>query len=154
MINNTTATTPITTEAIMTTTTAAASSTVTNSSSQASGTSGSSMGGGGGSSSGSNGSISESKCYSSIFKKQLNKHFTPPVQLQGWEDMPKHLQFNPYVLKGYRPLQDVKGCVNSLFYLHNESINILTHGKYQLYYIVLDKYWICIKSTAKVATTE
>lgn len=82
----------------------------------------------------------ETKCYSSIFKKQLNKYFTPPVQLQEWEDMPKHLQFNPYVLKGYRPLQDIKGCVNSLFYLHNESINILTHGKlFIIFTMVLHK---------------
>lgn len=34
------------------------------------------------------------------FIKQLNKYFTPPVQLQDWKDMPRHLQFNPYVLKG------------------------------------------------------
>lgn len=30
---------------------------------------------------------------------------------------------------GYRPLQTIKGCINSLFYLHNETINILTHGE-------------------------
>lgn len=128
MINNTTATTPITTKAIMTTTALTSqqpSSSGGSSSSSTTATPPSSS-----SSSTSNGStISESKCYSSIFKKQLNKYFTPPVQLQDWEEMPKHLQFNPYVLKGYRPLQDIKGCVNSLFYLHNESINILTHGE-------------------------
>jgi hypothetical protein len=33
-------------------------------------------------------------------------------------------------LPGYRPLQNVKGCLNSLFYMHNETINILTHGNY------------------------
>ncbi|CAO1421552.1 unnamed protein product [Diamesa hyperborea] len=42
--------------------------------------------------------------------------------------MPNHLQFNPYVHTGYRPLQTFKGCINSLFYMHNETINILTHG--------------------------
>lgn len=51
------------------------------------------------------------------------------VELLHWRDMPKHLQFNPYVLTGYRPLQDWCGCVRSLFYFHNETINILTHGK-------------------------
>ncbi|VVC94484.1 unnamed protein product [Leptidea sinapis] len=50
------------------------------------------------------------------------------VELLHWRDMPKHLQFNPYVLTGYRPLQDVSGCIRSLFYFHNETINILTHG--------------------------
>ncbi|CAG4982749.1 unnamed protein product [Parnassius apollo] len=51
------------------------------------------------------------------------------VELLHWRDMPKHLQFNPYVLTGYRPLQDWSGCVRSLFYFHNETINIFTHGK-------------------------
>ncbi|CAH3924253.1 unnamed protein product [Pieris brassicae] len=50
------------------------------------------------------------------------------VELLHWRDMPKHLQFNPYVLTGYRPLQDWGGCLRSLFYFHNETINILTHG--------------------------
>lgn len=51
--------------------------------------------------------------------------------LLHWRDMPKHLQFNPYIFTGYRPLLSVWGCLNSLFYLHNETINILTHGKEQ-----------------------
>ncbi|XP_060646534.1 progestin and adipoQ receptor family member 4 isoform X1 [Drosophila nasuta] len=50
------------------------------------------------------------------------------LQLLHWQDMPKYLQFNPYVLKGYRPLQTFKGCLLSLFYWHNETINILTHA--------------------------
>lgn len=54
------------------------------------------------------------------------------VQLLHWRDMPQHLQFNPYVLTGYRPLQSWAGCLGSLFYFHNETINILTHGKYIL----------------------
>ncbi|XP_023035517.1 progestin and adipoQ receptor family member 4 isoform X2 [Drosophila willistoni] len=49
-------------------------------------------------------------------------------QLLHWQDMPKYLQFNPYVLNGYRPLQTFKGCLLSLFYWHNETINILTHA--------------------------
>ncbi|KAH8409702.1 hypothetical protein KR222_002057 [Zaprionus bogoriensis] len=49
-------------------------------------------------------------------------------QLLRWQDMPKYLQFNPYVLRGYRPLQTFKGCLLSLFYWHNETINILTHA--------------------------
>lgn len=50
------------------------------------------------------------------------------VELLHWRDMPQHLQFNPYVLTGYRPLQSWTDCVRSLFYFHNETINILTHG--------------------------
>lgn len=57
------------------------------------------------------------------------------VQLLHWRDMPQHLQFNPYVLTGYRPLQSWAGCVGSLFYFHNETINILTHGKLNCRYL-------------------
>lgn len=49
--------------------------------------------------------------------------------LVRWSDMPRHLQFNPYIYTGYRPVMNVWGCIASLFYVHNETINILTHGK-------------------------
>jgi hypothetical protein len=49
--------------------------------------------------------------------------------LLRWRDMPRHLQFNPYIHTGYRPLLTAWGCINSLFYLHNETVNIVTHGK-------------------------
>ena len=49
--------------------------------------------------------------------------------LLHFRDMPPHLQFNPYIFTGYRPLLTFWGSINSLFYLHNETINILTHGK-------------------------
>jgi hypothetical protein len=51
-------------------------------------------------------------------------------RLLKWHDMPRYLQFNPYILTGYRPVQSVWGCVHSLFYFHNETINILTHGEF------------------------
>ncbi|GLG96864.1 Adiponectin receptor protein [Gryllus bimaculatus] len=50
--------------------------------------------------------------------------------------MPPHLQFNPYIFTGYRPLLTFWGCINSLFYLHNETINILTHGIPIVYMVV------------------
>ncbi|XP_022906420.1 progestin and adipoQ receptor family member 4 isoform X2 [Onthophagus taurus] len=50
------------------------------------------------------------------------------ADLLHWKDMPKHLQFNPYIFNGYRPMTTAWGCLNSLFYLHNETINILTHA--------------------------
>ncbi|KNC25008.1 hypothetical protein FF38_11933, partial [Lucilia cuprina] len=55
------------------------------------------------------------------------------AELLQWQDMPQYLQFNPYVLKGYRPLQTFKGCLLSLFYWHNETINILTHDNSTLH---------------------
>lgn len=62
--------------------------------------------------------------------------------LQNWNEMPRHLQFNPYVLTGYRPLQSLHGCISSLFYMHNETINILTHGKWILMIVwVIWVFW-------------
>lgn len=56
-----------------------------------------------------------------------------------------------YHLPGYRPLQDIKGCINSLFYLHNETINILTHGKFHFCScqnaLDLDSFTTCQKPT-------
>lgn len=51
--------------------------------------------------------------------------------LQRWCDMPQHLQFNPHIRTGYRPLMTVGQCLGSLFYIHNETVNIMTHGKSQ-----------------------
>ena len=45
------------------------------------------------------------------------------------KELPRHLQFNPYIDTGYRPLLSVWECVLSLFYLHNETVNIITHGE-------------------------
>ncbi|XP_069700169.1 progestin and adipoQ receptor family member 4 isoform X2 [Periplaneta americana] len=56
--------------------------------------------------------------------------------LLHFRDMPPHLQFNPYIFTGYRPLLTFWGSINSLFYLHNETINILTHGIPIVYILV------------------
>lgn len=42
---------------------------------------------------------------------------------------PHHLQFNKYVLTGYRPVSTAHECLRSLFYMHNELGNIYTHGQ-------------------------
>lgn len=50
-------------------------------------------------------------------------------RLLDWSNSPPHLQFNRYVLTGYRPVSSVPDCIRSLFYLHNELGNIYTHGE-------------------------
>lgn len=46
------------------------------------------------------------------------------------KDVPQYLRFNPFILSGYRaPDMSSKECVLSLCYFHNETVNILTHGK-------------------------
>ncbi|XP_072889992.1 progestin and adipoQ receptor family member 4a [Hemitrygon akajei] len=58
-------------------------------------------------------------------------------RLQDWASSPAHLQFNRFVLGGYRPVTPLRGCVGSLFYLHNELGNIYTHGIPLLYFLFL-----------------
>ncbi|XP_042202485.1 progestin and adipoQ receptor family member 4-like [Callorhinchus milii] len=58
-------------------------------------------------------------------------------QLLDWASSPPHLQFNRYVLTGYRPASPVRDCVRSLFYLHNELLNIYSHGIPLLCFMVL-----------------
>jgi len=41
--------------------------------------------------------------------------------------VPTHLRFNKYVYSYYRPPMDILGCIFSLTYWHNETVNILTH---------------------------
>lgn len=53
----------------------------------------------------------------------------PSNGLLSYNEMPPHLQFNPYITSGYRPILDAWGCLRSLCYIHNETVNIFTHGK-------------------------
>lgn len=59
----------------------------------------------------------------------INQTSEEKIILRNWSEMPRHLQFNPHIKTGYRPLTTFVGCILSLFYLHNETVNILTHGE-------------------------
>ena len=63
--------------------------------------------------------------------EKLSREERPKIRLlRRWSDMPKHLQFNPHIRTGYRPLMTVGQCLRSLFYIHNETVNIMTHGEF------------------------
>ncbi|XP_035736155.1 progestin and adipoQ receptor family member 4-like [Vespa mandarinia] len=62
--------------------------------------------------------------------------------LRRWVDMPRHLQFNPHIHTGYRPLMTVRQCIGSLFYIHNETVNIMTHGFAILYMLWTIPRWL------------
>ncbi|TRY72108.1 hypothetical protein TCAL_01102 [Tigriopus californicus] len=51
-----------------------------------------------------------------------------PRFLKFRHEVPAHLRFNKYVLYYYRPITDWWGCLASLLYIHNETVNILTHA--------------------------
>lgn len=55
--------------------------------------------------------------------------FLSGPRLLDWASSPPHLQFNKFVLTGYRPASSGSGCLRSLFYVHNELGNIYTHGE-------------------------
>ncbi|XP_071078204.1 progestin and adipoQ receptor family member 4 isoform X1 [Desmodus rotundus] len=63
--------------------------------------------------------------------------FLAGPRLLDWASSPPHLQFNKFVLTGYRPASSGSGCLRSLFYLHNELGNIYTHGLALLGFLVL-----------------
>jgi len=60
--------------------------------------------------------------------KKKKKKGSEGVQLLTYFEAPPHLRFNRYVHGSYRPPMDVHGCLASLTYFHNETINILTHA--------------------------
>lgn len=46
----------------------------------------------------------------------------------SWEDLPQWMQSDPYIRRGYRrQLDSFSACFQSIFYLHNESVNIWSH---------------------------
>lgn len=55
--------------------------------------------------------------------------FCKRPRLLDFSKTPTHLQFNKYVLTGYRPVSTAQECLRSLFYMHNELGNIYTHGE-------------------------
>lgn len=69
---------------------------------------------------------SDKSCYcrSSNNLHEFNCHFVP-----------KHLKFNEYVHTGYRVDLSTWKCLKSLFYLHNESFNVYSHGRYRIFLI-------------------
>lgn len=75
-------------------------------------------------------------------RKQSSPHVTPAVsqksflqlkveptqRLLSYNEVPEWYSDNPHILTGYRPISNSnRACLSSLFYLHNESINIYSH---------------------------
>ena len=67
---------------------------------------------------------------------------TGPFLLR-WADLPEWQKDNHYILAHYRPATySYMGCFQSLFYLHNESVNIHSHllGAFVFLFIALSVY--------------
>lgn len=61
-----------------------------------------------------------------------------------WNELPDWQKDNEYIHGGYvRETNNFTQCINSLFYLHNESVNIYSHlipGISALFLVLVDKY--------------
>lgn len=49
------------------------------------------------------------------------------MTLLSYHEAPSYLQFNPYILTGYRGYLSTKMCFESMFWMTNETINIWSH---------------------------
>lgn len=65
-------------------------------------------------------------------RKELQSH-----PLFRVESCPPWLRFNKYILDGYRCYLSTDQCVESLFYVHNETVNIYSHGIPCVFILVL-----------------
>ncbi|KAF2199627.1 adiponectin receptor protein 1 [Delitschia confertaspora ATCC 74209] len=60
--------------------------------------------------------------------RKMSEKNKSPFRLQRFEELPAWYQDNPHVRTGYRPVSNsIQSCVQSLTYLHNETLNIYTH---------------------------
>ena len=63
--------------------------------------------------------------------------------LQNYAELPAWQQDNQYILTHYRPASySFKGCAASLFYLHNESVNVHSHllGAFLFFFISISLF--------------
>ena len=68
--------------------------------------------------------------------------------LHHFKCLPSHLRFNRFVRTGYRLNLTTWQCLKSLFYFHNETFNVYSHGKtfahWYIYMIHMISYFSCI----------
>ncbi|CAB4255559.1 similar to Saccharomyces cerevisiae YOL002C IZH2 Plasma membrane protein involved in zinc homeostasis and osmotin-induced apoptosis [Maudiozyma barnettii] len=71
---------------------------------------------------------------------------TTKHKLYTWHEIPDWQKDNEFIHGGYvRETNSFTECINSLFYLHNESVNIYSHlipGLIALLLILIDKYYV------------
>ncbi|KAG9285073.1 hypothetical protein G9A89_009884 [Geosiphon pyriformis] len=72
-------------------------------------------------------------------------------RLLHFEELPLPWQENPYILSGYRFLSTKRACLESIFYLHNETCNIWSHLLGLVFFLGLGVY--AFKTHLSDATT-
>ncbi|UJR28454.1 hypothetical protein I4U23_009694 [Adineta vaga] len=67
------------------------------------------------------------KSKTSLSQESVTKNVNQICQLYSFEMIPEYLQSNPYIRTGYRYGLTFKGCLVSLLYVNNESVNVWSH---------------------------
>ncbi len=66
----------------------------------------------------------------------VNRSTNAVQHILHYDQLPEWMKVDPYIKHGYRrPLNSFRDCYHSLFYLHNESINIWSHLVPAFFYI-------------------
>ncbi|KAL1459380.1 hypothetical protein WDU94_011367 [Cyamophila willieti] len=67
-------------------------------------------------------------------------HSPSSITLLSYHEAPIHLRFNPYILSGYRGYLSTKMCIESIFWMTNETINIWSHIFGWMLFLALTMY--------------
>uniref|UniRef100_A0A8D8M094 Progestin and adipoQ receptor family member 3 n=2 Tax=Cacopsylla melanoneura TaxID=428564 RepID=A0A8D8M094_9HEMI len=67
-------------------------------------------------------------------------HSPSTITLLSYHEAPIHLRFNPYILSGYRGYLSTKMCIESIFWMTNETINIWSHIFGWMLFLALTMY--------------
>lgn len=68
------------------------------------------------------------------------RHIRTTVHLFPYGEASPHLQHNPYLRSGYRSYLSARQCVNSIFVMSNEFVNIWSHLLMAIYWMFLLVY--------------
>lgn len=84
-------------------------------------------------------------CDNSTVKKKVTPEEEEDMRrLLRFEEAPGFLQYNPYILRGYRGCLSTKLCLESIFWWTNETVNIWSHIFGWMLFFGLTLYDLCL----------
>lgn len=81
---------------------------------------------------------------STVKKKIIPEEEEDMRRLLRFEEAPEFLQYNPYILRGYRGCLTTKLCLESIFWWTNETVNIWSHIFGWMLFFGLTLYDLCL----------
>lgn len=84
-------------------------------------------------------------CDDSMVKRKVTPEEEENMRrLLRFEEAPGFLQYNPYILRGYRGCLSTKLCLESIFWWTNETVNIWSHIFGWMLFFGLTMYDLCL----------